>query len=861
MRFWFLFIFLPFIGFAQFTDDFSDGDFTSNPAWVGHTTKFQVNNGMLQSNGSSTSADTLVLTTPSSILDSVEWRFFMRLDFNPTSSTNYVKVYLVSDNSDLQGSLNGYFLRMGETGSSDTLELYRQSGSTETKILTGLSAFGSTTQAAIKVTRDHLGNWRLYVDPTGGSNYNYEGTVMDNTHTTSSCFGVYCKYSTTSRFDQYFFDDINIAPLTPDTDPPQLVSISVTSSTTLDVTFSEEVGQGPSENVANYSGNNGIGNPSLASRDVADFTLVHLTFSSPFGNGATNVLTVSNIEDTIGNIMAGSETGSFMYFIAEDPALYEVIINEIHSNPTPQVGLPEGEFVEIYNASSKVLNLSGYTLSDASSTGTLPGKVLIPGDHVILCATADTSIYQLFGNTIGLSSWPSLNNSGDDLTLKDNTGEVLHTVTYADTWYGGSYKEDGGWSLEMVDPTNPCGETGNWLPSEDPNGGTPGLINSVWQSNPDDQAPDLIRADALDDQNVLLTFSEKLDSVGLASLLPTISNGIAATNIAFIPSNTVQLTLYPYLVTGTEYSVTITGLYDCVGNEISNQNTAVFALPEQGQPGDVIINEILFNPSEDGYDFVEVYNNSSRYIDISNWQLANLDNGIVSNHQDLGSVARIMFPGDYLLLTKDTASILKEYPLSSQQAFMQMGSLPSYNNETGTVVLVTDQLVVSDSITYHEDMHFTLLNDISGVSLERLGFDRLTHDKSNWHSAAEGVGFATPGYLNSQYTTTKLEKEVTVEPEIFSPDNDGNNDVVNISYQFSTSGFVGTINVYDSNGRLVRTLVQNELLGTEGVFAWDGENDSQEKSRLGIYIIYFEAFGVDGEVKKYKIPCVLGSRL
>ena len=133
-RFCLLLIFLPFIGFAQLADDFSDGDFTNNPAWVGHTTKFQVNNGMLQSNGSSTSADTLVLVTPSSIMDSVEWRFFMRLDFNPTSSTNFVKVYLASDNADLQGSLNGYFIRMGETGSSDTLELFKQTGNTETKI-------------------------------------------------------------------------------------------------------------------------------------------------------------------------------------------------------------------------------------------------------------------------------------------------------------------------------------------------------------------------------------------------------------------------------------------------------------------------------------------------------------------------------------------------------------------------------------------------------------------------------------------------------------------------------------------------------------------------------------------------------
>jgi len=218
------------------------------------------------------------------------------------------------------------------------------------------------------------------------------------------------------------------------------------------------------------------------------------------------------------------------------------------------------------------------------------------------------------------------------------------------------------------------------------------------------------------------------------------------------------------------------------------------------------------------------------------------------------------------LLTKDTASVLNDYPISNQlglgkETFVEMGGFPSYNNESGTVILMTDQLTVSDSITYHEDMHFTLLNDVSGVSLERLDFSRLTHDKSNWHSAAEGVGFGTPGYLNSQFNATNVGDEVSVEPEQFSPDNDGSDDVVNISYQFATSGFVGTINIFDSNGRMVRSLVQNELLGTEGVFSWDGENDSNEKARMGIYIIYFEAFGVNGEVKKYKKPCVLGARL
>jgi flagellar hook assembly protein FlgD len=147
--------------------------------------------------------------------------------------------------------------------------------------------------------------------------------------------------------------------------------------------------------------------------------------------------------------------------------------------------------------------------------------------------------------------------------------------------------------------------------------------------------------------------------------------------------------------------------------------------------------------------------------------------------------------------------------------------------------------------------------------LERIDFNGPTQDLTNWHSAAQDAGFATPAYKNSQYhdATTAADNAIEITPEIFSPDEDGYNDIVNINYHFDTPGFVATITIYDSKGRLVKSLIQNELLGTKGTFTWDGINSDREKSRLGIYIIFAEVFDLTGKVQDYKKTCVLGGKL
>ena len=183
------------------------------------------------------------------------------------------------------------------------------------------------------------------------------------------------------------------------------------------------------------------------------------------------------------------------------------------------------------------------------------------------------------------------------------------------------------------------------------------------------------------------------------------------------------------------------------------------------------------------------------------------------------------------------------------------------NTSEDVVVLCNKKGVLIDKFEYSDAMHFDLLNDFKGVSLERIDFNRPTLDKTNWNSAAANVGFGTPGYQNSQFMQTKGEGTFSVVPEIFSPDNDGYNDVLTFNYELNEPGLAGNLSIYNASGQLVRYLVRNENLATKGSYSWNGLTDQNEKAPIGIYVIYFETFNKNGDVQKHKFSCVLAGKL
>lgn len=546
---------------------------------------------------------------------------------------------------------------------------------------------------------------------------------------------------------------------------------------------------------------------------------------------------------------------------------FDLVITEIMADPTPAVGLPNAEYIEIKNLSSTLFNLNGWKLSNATSTTTITGNfTLQPDSVVILCSNSNVAAFLISGRTIGVTSFPSLGNDKDLLSLKSPQNKIIHAVNYAIDWYQNEIKKDGGWSLEMIDTKNPCSGMSNWKASVDASGGTPGKKNSIDGINNDNAPPQLVRTYSLDSVTVVALFDEPLDSLSAAvvsnySFSNNISIGSALSQAPLF--NSVILKLSTPLQKQIIYTVTVNNVKDCKGNAIGVYNKSKAGVAEEALSNDVVINEILFNPRPNAFDYVEIYNKSNKIIDANKLYIANRNaSGVLTSIKKLSEIPFYIFPEDYIVITEDAISLQHEYMVQNPQNVLVLSSLPSFPDDKGIVVITNSQGNVADEIFYSEKWHLGLISDDEGVALERIDPNDSSQKQSNWHSAASTVNYGTPAYKNSQYKqSSSVNATIEVSPKVFSPDNDGHDDIATINYQVTEAGYVANITIFDANGRLVKYFVKNALLGLKGNWNWDGLNENGQKLPVGTYIVYTEIFNLQGKKKQFKNTVVLARKL
>ncbi len=662
--------------------------------------------------------------------------------------------------------------------------------------------------------------------------------------------------------------------------------VVIEDNTTLEVTFNETVTPETANSLANYSIS-----PSLP---IDELYVNNLTVTIELGTeitlGTIYTLTINEVSDCLGNT-TDNATGSFA--LGDIANIFDIVINEIFVDVTftegfenPNFELPAEEYVELYNRSDKNINLEGWQFRDVNDTASLPAFLMLPGDYAILCASSKVADFQNYDENltvIGVSPF-NFKQTGDILELASNQGDLVSTViNYGTSWYGEERKEGGGWSLEMIDPNNPCEGLNNWSATEDARGGTPGEVNSIKADNPDTTLPNLERAEAMNTNRVAVYFNEVINPESIQNLAAfTIDNSIGNPTSAAVSSldpQVVNLQLSTALQEGVIYNLSISresnsSVTDCVGNELSMYNEAQFGIARPAEEGELIINEILAEQPSGGADFIELYNTTNEVLLLqglcfTDADLENNDPETLTNYKATVVSRYSILPNSYVVFTEQPDFIKTYYGVCGEDLnpykFIN-ADLPTYDTEDVVALVkcnIFDSLSIVDKVFYNNDWHNPLLDETKGVSLERIDVTAPSQDANNWQSAVSSVCFATPGYINSQSSTNTIAENssLSIEPSTFSPDGDNNDEFLQIFYDFDEPNFTLNITIFDERGREINHLVKSDLVGNNGFVKWDGTNENGEKAPIGIYIIFVEAFNAEGKTEQLKTTCVLAGRL
>jgi hypothetical protein len=272
----------------------------------------------------------------------------------------------------------------------------------------------------------------------------------------------------------------------------------------------------------------------------------------------------------------------------------------------------------------------------------------------------------------------------------------------------------------------------------------------------------------------------------------------------------------------------------------------------------LVINEIMFEPDDDNSEFVEFLNLSDEPVNIGGWRIEDEND----NFFKLAQTSFDVPPNSYFVLAADSL-VIEKYFLdeSALISILDVSSLGLVNS--GELILLKDvKGNVIDSVWFSDKWHNDNFVSTKNISLERINPKLSANDESNWSSSTNPLG-GTPTVQNSIFTDNlNAESNISVAPNPFSPDNDGFEDFTIINYSLTQATSEVRIKIFDSKGRLVRTLLSNQPSGSSGSVIFDGRDDAGEALRIGIYIIFLEAINEgSGVVENMKTVVVVARKL
>ncbi len=537
----------------------------------------------------------------------------------------------------------------------------------------------------------------------------------------------------------------------------------------------------------------------------------------------------------------------------------DLLINEILYYPE----IDESEWLEIYNNSPYQINLAGWSFAreqDLSRAGFLSEETSILDIGGFYVVTRDSVLSKIEGDKwIFIKDFPSLPDGGSEIYLTDPSDKIIESAAY-DPVRG----KKRGFSLERVWYEKSGLDSSNWQLSYT-KGGTPGLFNSSSPFETDIAVTDLFVVPNPADYQAGVELQVFLKNIGRKAVsdiklfiyLDTNYDSIPQNEELVIPGRNLIVSLNAEDIVVEKFNVPklVSGIYNLIvqaiveGDQKVENNYGNVEVKIGYAPGNLVFNEILYQPSAGKPEWLEVYNRDQNMVNIRDWLISELPSG---KSYKITTETIFIYPGSFCVISSDSNISVPE-----NATLIVAKNFPHLNNDGEHLQLSDFSGVVIDSLYFSSRWGGEL-----DVSLERINPDFSSRDSSNWASST-AISGQTPGEKNSVFVSVLPSDLIfSIYPNPFSPDGDGHEDITVIQYDLPMTTAYVNLNVYDMMGRPVCELLNTVPSGSLNEVLWNGKKNNGESLRIGVYIIFLEALNRElGVIRIMKQPIVIAGKL
>ncbi len=870
---------------GQIFQDFSSSSAYNLDLWSGNKTHFTVENNALhlKQNGQ---AGTSYLSIPLSVQDTMQWEFQLLLDFNP-SAYNFALLSLMSDTDQIRNSTNGIFVQLG--GKDDAIILYHKENNQYHRIITCNNRLNAKSNKLKIQIRKNRNNWileSLINEETSFTNHGEATYTPPKPIGPQAFLGFICQYTKTYGSKFYFYRIIQKENI----DQPDLPSDEVDTDTIILTASYKPIIDQPNKKLeidsCNYISPDKLAlcfNRHVYIKDAVfhlsddSYTLsphptqyphiVQINLNKTLDRKRSFTLFWHNVKDRQLNIL---DFGAYQIVADEteqgneeentekpiSPPLQsgrkpiewaEIQITEIMANPKGIVLLPEVEYIELYNNTTDTLDMTGAIFCYGTNEYGIDTSFIAPHTYAILCNRSKVDLFQSSTKCLTAASFPVLANTGKLIQILNEEKKIIHFVNYSDTWYKNSYAKEGGYALEVINPTGRSSDENNWQESTAVAGGTPGEENKV-----------INRDHPLSKNYIKAAYAIEPGLAGVyfnKSLLPFAepSQWFSGDDL----SQTEYTCLNPpfhthYLIRNKEkQEIQINECFDIDQQELYPAPAITFDLANDIiEKKDIIINELYLSINDETPAFIELYNTTTKTLDLFDLLIK-----VDGNSYQLVRTPTYIHANQYVVICSDIDLLFQQFTHQGTPQLISFELYPSGDLTQATIQLISKKDSLIDQ-AYYFDFASSQITQ-SGYSSQRTHFDADAMLQSSWSIGSTPADRATPGRKNSVSSSQHIVSDTTKIFSLLYPnislDKQQPESCLTLNYHLDTKEYYLSALLYTRSGIKVAELANNTLITQNGQLHFEQQWRNDRSKTPGLYILLLRLVQTEGYTHEEKL--------